>query len=84
MLYILRIRIKYAKINAFCRNKAKLIEKVPRVDGNKRVQVYQNSTYDIDLLSECICNTRAIFHVVTTNDTIPNCHVGLDPAKSII
>lgn len=78
------LRSDDAKVNAYCRNKTKLIQKVPQVDGNKRIQVYEGSIYDIDLLAECVRNTRAIFHVVTTNDNVPGCHVGLDTAKSIV
>ncbi|KAJ5512124.1 hypothetical protein N7463_001676 [Penicillium fimorum] len=65
-----------AKVNAYCRSMTKLIQKVPTITDN--------NIYDIDLLAECIRDTRAIFHVVTTNDNIPGCHVGLDTAKSII
>ncbi|KKA17949.1 StcQ [Rasamsonia emersonii CBS 393.64] len=78
------LRTEGARVNAYCRNKSKLIQKVPQVDGNKRVQVYEGSIYDIDLLAECVRDTRAIFHVVTTNDNVPGCRVGLDTAKSII
>lgn len=78
------LRAEDAKVNAYCRNKIKLIQKVPQVDGNKRVKVYEGSIYDVDLLAECVRDTRAIFHVVTTNDNIPGCHVGLDTARSIV
>ncbi|KAB8227143.1 oxidoreductase tpcG [Aspergillus alliaceus] len=78
------LRTDDAKVNAYCRSKTKLIQKVPTVTNNKRVNVYEGSIYDIDLLTECIRGTRAIFHVVTTNDNVPGCHVGVDTAKSII
>ena len=73
-----------AKVNAYCRNRTKLNQKVPQVDGNKRVQVYEGSIYDIDLLAECVRDTRAIFHVVSTNDNVPGYNLGFDTAKSII
>jgi putative NADH-flavin reductase len=75
---------KEAKINAYCRSKTKLIQKVPLVNGNERVQIYEGSIYDIDLLSECIRNARAIFHVVSTNDNVPGYNIGLETAKSLI
>ena len=78
------LRTKDAKIKAYCRNKIKLIQRVPQVDGNKRVRVYEGSVSDIDLLAECVRDTRAIFHVVTTNDNIPGCDIGLETAKNII
>lgn len=78
------LRTDNARINAYCRNKTKLIQKVPAVSESKHVTVYEGSIYDIDLLADCIRDTRAIFHVVTTNDNVPGCHVGLDTAKSIV
>lgn len=78
------VRRKDVKVNAYCRNKAKLIAKLPQVGNDKRVQVYEGSIYNIDLLVHCIRDTQVIFHVVTTNDNVPGCHVSLDTAKSII
>ncbi|MCJ1276001.1 Oxidoreductase AgnL4 [Puttea exsequens] len=78
------LRTEGAKVNAYCRNKTKLIQKVPQVDGNKRVQIYEGSIYDVNLLAECVRDTRAVYHVVTTNDNVPGCNVGVDTAKSII
>ena len=78
------LRSDNAKINAYCRDKTKLIEKIPQADGNKRVQIFQGSFHDIDLLVDCVRDTRAIFHVVTTNDNIPGYHIGLDMARSIV
>ncbi|RAH41252.1 oxidoreductase tpcG [Aspergillus brunneoviolaceus CBS 621.78] len=78
------LRTENARIHAYCRNKAKLTQKVPAAADSKRITVFEGNIYDIDLLAECIRDTRAIFHVVTTNDNVPGCHVGLDTAKSII
>ena len=78
------LRTEDAKVNAYCRSTTKLIQKFPTITDNKRVNIFEGSIYDIDLLAECIRDTRAVFHVVTTNDNIPGCHVGLDTAKSII
>ena len=73
-----------AKVNAYCRNKNKLIQKVPQLDNEKRVRIYEGSIYDIDLLADCIRGTRAVFHVVATNDNIPGCHISLDTARSLV
>nr|A0A411PQN7.1 RecName: Full=Oxidoreductase AgnL4; AltName: Full=Agnestins biosynthesis cluster protein L4 [Paecilomyces divaricatus]QBG38884.1 oxidoreductase [Paecilomyces divaricatus] len=78
------LRTEGAQIHAFCRNKPKLMQKMPALVDHKRVQIYEGSIDDIDLLAECIRGTRAIFHVVTTNDNVPGCQVGLDTAQSII
>ncbi|KAF2118826.1 hypothetical protein BDV96DRAFT_487784 [Lophiotrema nucula] len=78
------LRKEDAQLKAYCRNERKLISRIPQLNDNKRVQIYEGSIYDTDLLAECIRDTRAVFHVVTTNDNVPGCRIGLDAAKSIV
>lgn len=78
------LRTKDARVNAFCRNKSKLLDKVPFVKGNERVKVFEGSIQDVGLLTECARGTKAIFHVVSTNDNVPGYGVGLETAKSIV
>ncbi|KND91133.1 Averufin oxidase A [Tolypocladium ophioglossoides CBS 100239] len=73
-----------AKVRAYCRNKEKLIKAAPYLQDNKRVEIFEGSIYDVDLLAQCITDTQAVFHVVSTNTNVPNCSVGLDTAKSIV
>ena len=81
------LRTEDAKINAYCRNKQKLLQTVPQMDSpnnEKRVRIYEGSIHDIDLLAACIRGTRAVFHVVATNDNVPGCHISLDTARSLV
>lgn len=73
-----------AKVHAYCRDKAKLLNAIPQLADNKRVDIFQGSIHDVSLLSRCIKDTHAIFHVVSTNTNVPNCQVGLDTARSIV
>ncbi|KAK1953598.1 hypothetical protein LY78DRAFT_686953 [Colletotrichum sublineola] len=40
--------------------------------------------HDVNLLAQCIQDTQAVFHVVSTNTNVPGCHIGLNIAKSIV
>lgn len=73
-----------AKINAYCRNKAKLIRLVPEILDSKSIEIFEGNIQDVDLIASCINNTDAVFMVVTTNDNIPGCSLGQDQAKSVI
>ena len=78
------LRTKDATIHAYCRNRSKLTHKVPQINDNKRVQIYEGSITNLDLLARCIRNTRAVFHVVSTNDNVPGCNIGLKTAENIV
>ncbi|KAH8698800.1 putative NAD-dependent epimerase/dehydratase [Talaromyces proteolyticus] len=71
-------------IRAYCRNKNKLVNTIPHLLEKERVEIFEGSIHDVDLISQCIKDAKAIFHVVSTNTNIPNCNVGLDTAGSII
>ncbi|KAF4772809.1 stcQ [Colletotrichum scovillei] len=73
-----------AHIRAFCRDKNKLLKASPYVLDSKRVEVFEGSIDDVELLAQCIQGARAVFHVVSTNTNVPDCHVGLDTAKGIV
>ncbi|KAF2209152.1 hypothetical protein CERZMDRAFT_114104 [Cercospora zeae-maydis SCOH1-5] len=72
------------KINAYCRNKSKLIRLLPGVLHSKAIEIFEGQIQDTNLISTCIKNTDAVFMVVTTNDNIPGCSLGQDQAKSVI
>ncbi|KAH8807230.1 putative NAD-dependent epimerase/dehydratase [Xylogone sp. PMI_703] len=72
------------KINAYCRNKAKLHRLLPEVIDNKQVRVFEGNISDVNLMADCVRNTKAVFLVVTTNDNIPGCHLSQDSATAVI
>ncbi|KAI0595130.1 putative NAD-dependent epimerase/dehydratase [Biscogniauxia sp. FL1348] len=72
------------KVNAYCRNRSKLYNKLPEVVDNKQVQVFEGSIYDVELMADCVRDTRAVFLVVTTNDNIPGCRVSQDSASAVV
>ena len=72
------------KINAYCRNKKKLLNKLPEVVENKRVQIFEGSIDDVDLHVSCLRGCKAVFLVITSNDNIPGFRGGQDSAQSVI
>lgn len=72
------------RINVYCRNQKKLYSLLPEVVDNKRVQVFQGSISDANLMASCIRDAKAVFMVVTTNDNIPGCSLSQDSAVSVI
>ncbi|KAG0650224.1 Monoogygenase [Hyphodiscus hymeniophilus] len=78
------LRAHDAKIHAYCRNKDKLLRLLPEVSTSKTVEIFEGSINDIELLTFCIRDCRAVFLVVSTNDNIPSCRVGQDTAASVI
>ncbi|CAO2648470.1 Nn.00g077370.m01.CDS01 [Neocucurbitaria sp. VM-36] len=71
-------------INAYCRNKNKLIRLLPQINHSKRVKIFEGSITDVDIMALCIKDCKAVFMVVTSNDNIPGCTLGQDQAKSVI
>lgn len=72
------------QIHAYCRNQAKLHRLVPQVLDNKRVRVFEGSIDNVELMTECLRRTKAVFLVVTTNDNIPGCRLSQDSAAAVI
>lgn len=72
------------KIHAYCRNKAKLYRLLPEIVDNKKVEVFEGSIYDVELMADCIRGCKAVFLTVTTNDNVPGCRVSQDSAKAVV
>lgn len=73
-----------AKINAYCRNKSKLMRLLPGVAESKKVVVFEGSIHDVDLLASCISGCRVVFLVASTNDNVPGCRISQDLAHGVI
>ncbi|KAI9689253.1 MAG: hypothetical protein M1820_010197 [Bogoriella megaspora] len=73
-----------AKVNAYCRNKAKLYRMLPRMVDDKRVRVFEGDITDLGLFTTCLRGCQAVFLVVTMNDNLPGCRVAEDTAITVI
>lgn len=72
------------RINAYCRDRNKLLKKVPKIAGDDRVNIFEGSINDISLLAACTTTCRAVFLCVSTNDNVPGCRVAQDTAVAVI
>lgn len=75
---------KGVKINAYCRSQTKLYRLLPEVVNNNRVEIYEGSIKDEELLANCTRNCNAVFLVASTNDNVPGCRISQDLAHGII
>jgi putative NADH-flavin reductase len=73
-----------SRIHAYCRNRNKLLHLLPETNENGRVEIFEGSIQDHELLASCIRDVRAVFLVITTNDNIPNCSLARDTANAVI
>jgi len=73
-----------AHINAYCRNRSKLLRRLPNIEEDGRVQIFEGSIQDIELLASCVRSCRAVFLCVSTNDNIPGCRLAQDTATAVI
>jgi NAD(P)H-binding len=73
-----------AHINAYCRNRSKLLRLLPNIKEGGRVNVFEGNIQDIELLASCLRNCRAVFLCVSTNDNIPGCRMSQDTAAAVI
>lgn len=71
-------------VNAYCRNKAKLLKLIPEVIDNKRMTVFEGSVNDAGLMDSLLWDTKAVFLAVTTNDNIPGTRLNTDTATTVI
>ena len=71
-------------IHAYCRNKTKLHRRIPSLVDHKRVEIFEGNIQDVDLMVNCLRDTKAVFLVVTTNDNVPGCRVSQDSALAVI
>lgn len=73
-----------ATLKVYCRDQKKLHGMLPEITFNKQVQVFPGNIRDVDLIADCIRDTKAVFLVVTSNDNIPGCSLSQDSATTVI
>ena len=74
------------QVHAYCRSKQKLIKTLPdlAINENSQIQVFEGQLQDVQLLSNCISGTRAVFLAVAVTDNIPGCSVARDTADVVV
>jgi putative NADH-flavin reductase len=72
------------KINAYCRNKDKLLRLFPAVADDTKVEIFEGSISDIDLLARCAKGCQTVYLLTSTNDNVPGYHVSQDLAHGVV
>ncbi|KAL5356057.1 hypothetical protein BJX96DRAFT_185540 [Aspergillus floccosus] len=78
------LRTPDSTIHAYCRNKDKLFRLLPEVIDNKRVNIFDGSITDVDLMTRCLRGANIVFLTVTTNDNIPGCRLSQDSTQTVL
>lgn len=73
-----------ARINAYCRNRSKLLKKMPDAGSSDRVEIFEGGIQDTQLLAKCVAGSKAVFLCVSTNDNIPGCRLSQDTTISLL
>jgi putative NADH-flavin reductase len=73
-----------ARVNAYCRNRIKLLNRLPDLKDGGRVNIFEGSIDDQDLMMSCLRGCRAVFLCVSTNDNKPGCCMAQNTAKAVI
>lgn len=71
-------------IHAYCRSKSKLQKLAPDVASSPQLKVFEGQLSEVDVIADCIRNTRAIFLTVAVNDNIPGLTIAIDTAHVVI
>ncbi|KAK0862482.1 hypothetical protein LTR87_016566 [Friedmanniomyces endolithicus] len=71
-------------IHVLVRSKAKLFQTIPGIESDPRLQVFEGNIVNIDVLTECIRGTKAVFLAVAINDNMPGCTIAMDTARSVV
>lgn len=80
----LLLRMPNVKINAYCRNKNKLINLVPEAADSKKIEVFTGSIQDVNLLANCIQGCQSVFLLASTNSNVPGCRISQDLALATV
>ncbi|KAK3720355.1 hypothetical protein LTR37_003766 [Vermiconidia calcicola] len=73
-----------AHVNAYCRNRSKLLKLLPDIKEGGRVTIFEGNIQNLELLASCMRKCRAVFLCVSTNDNIPGCCMAQDTAAAVI
>lgn len=73
-----------ATINAYCRNKPKLLRLLPELTDHKRVHIFEGSITDVDLITHCLRGAQTVFLGISSNDNFPGCRLSQDSTQTVL
>jgi putative NADH-flavin reductase len=72
------------ELNLYIRSKSKLLKIFPNIETDERIQLFEGSMNDLELLGSCIFSTQVVFSVLASNDNMPGMTIAYDAAASIL
>ncbi|KAI9798331.1 MAG: hypothetical protein M1825_005380 [Sarcosagium campestre] len=72
------------RIKVYVRSRAKLLKAFPNLDENKKVQIFEGSIEDIEVISACVRDTKAVFSTVAINENVPHMRVAQHTAHCVV
>jgi uncharacterized protein YbjT (DUF2867 family) len=72
------------KIHAYCRSKSKLEHLQPDIVADSKVQVFEGSLNNTELIRDCIKDTHAVFLAVAVSGNVPGNTIAQDTARVVI
>lgn len=73
-----------SEIHAYVRSKSKLLHLSPELASATNVKIFEGSLEDVDLISDCIRGTRAVFMAVAVSDNVPGCRIAQDTTRVVV
>ncbi|KAK2767082.1 hypothetical protein FQN54_006401 [Arachnomyces sp. PD_36] len=72
------------RINAYCRNSAKLANSMPEAVGTQRMEIFAGQIDNVELFTNCIRGCKAVFLTVSTNNNMPGCRLSQDLTVTLL
>ncbi|KAL8967114.1 MAG: hypothetical protein Q9183_003060 [Haloplaca sp. 2 TL-2023] len=72
------------KVKVYCRSKTKLEKLSPKLAAHQNVDVYSGALNDVQLIADCVANTKAVFLVIGGNASYPGMRMVQDGCQSVV
>ncbi|KAL9003937.1 MAG: hypothetical protein Q9180_009875, partial [Flavoplaca navasiana] len=72
------------KVKVYCRSRAKLEKLSPKLAAHPNVDVYPGALNDVQLIADCVADSKAIFLVIGANVSYPGMRMVQDGAHSVV
>lgn len=72
------------ELNLYVRSEAKLFDAQPELQTNQQISIYEGDLEDIDLIKNCMSDTKAVFLAVALSENMPGCSIAFDTATIVV
>lgn len=72
------------ELHVYVRSKSKLLKATPEVQENPKVQIFEGDLQDVELISNCLRGTKAVFMTVALTENLPGCSISMDCSRVVV